>query len=184
MKNYKVGDEVILKGKIDEIDSKDSKRTYRIDFGKSDFENIFWMDNDSIIGVDNHKSYEDGLRDAWEMARIYSRMEEHEIDEIFNGVTNPDYFFDVNYWTPGEAIHRYNEKTVRPGDVVYINGKSNLDNKYVILDITSKEAFGYRCCNDGVFKVQNLSFAIGAMEKTGEHVDLSYLTNGGVKENG
>ena len=181
MKNYKIGDEVLVKGRIEKIDAEDYQRTYRIDFGDDyDLDNIFWISNNSIIGVDNHKSYEDGLRDAWEMARIYSSMSDSQRHETFDDKA-PLCFFEN--WSAAEAIFRYNEVTVKPGDVVYINGESNLKNKFVILAINSKLAYGYAYCADTYsFRIQDISHAIGAMKKTGEHVDLSYLTNGGVKD--
>lgn len=186
MKNYKVGDEVLVKGRIEKIDAEDYEYTYRVGFDKdndSGVSSTCWPHNDNIVESD--KTYEDGLWDAWEMARIYSRMEDYERDEMFDGVTNPDYFFDINHWTPGEAIHRYNTLTVKPGDVVYINGESNLKNKFVVLAINNKLAYGYAYCADEYsFRIQDISHAIGNMKKTGEHVDLSFLTNGGVKENG
>lgn len=186
MKNYKIGDEVLVKGRIEKIDAEDYEYTYRVVFDKdndSGVSSTCWPYNDNIVESD--KTYEDGLRDAWEMALIYSYMENSERDKIFNGITDPGCFFDLNYWTPGEAIHRYNEKTVRPGDVVYINGESNLGNKFVVLAINNKLAYGYAYCTDKYsFRIQDISHAIGNMKKTGEHVDLSYLTNGGVKKNG
>ena len=182
MKDYKVGDEILVKGRIEKIDAEDYQRTYRIGFSKDGYSSVSyecWPDNDNIVESD--KTYEDGLKDAWEMARIYSSMSDSQRHETFDDKA-PLCFFEN--WSAIDAISRYNEVTIKPGDVVYLNaGEQNLRNKFVILAIDEERIHGYSYCDD-VYRVQNLTACASGIIKTGEHVDLSFLTNGGVKENG
>lgn len=82
---YKVGDEVLIKAEITDVSGYEcSERPY---FVAPDIYSVNWVSEDKIIPMD--KTYVDGLRDAWELAKkIYDSpydggLTNEAIEEIF-----------------------------------------------------------------------------------------------------
>ena len=81
---YKVGDEVWVKVEITDVSDTDTY-PYKIVCCEAEFADSNWVKEDTIAD----KTYEQGLADAWELAKkIYyapcdGGLEQHEIEEIF-----------------------------------------------------------------------------------------------------
>lgn len=103
MSEYKVGDKVLIEA---EIVGKD-KETYCVKADINDANSI-WIEKDEArkFILKNNKTYEDGLREAWELARRISSGKEHggfdldELEEIFKASTRAKVFRE---FTPQKA---------------------------------------------------------------------------------
>ena len=160
MSKYKVGDKVLLEGEILEID-KGTVNPYKIKF----YGGWNWFDKSCLLN--KSKTYEDGLADAWELARkIENKLDIPTAREIFDAYRIADI---LDNFTPQEAlakIEAYEEsKVIKVGDMVYADGVQG-----VVIDITSdEECYIYNengCIEEHWFK---------DLKKTGRHLDIEHL---------
>ena len=170
MSKYKVGDKVLIEGKINKIE-------YGLDFLVDvdvDGKNII-IEEDKITS----KTYEDGLADAWELARkIVLSISDGGISikdfEIIFGA-GLDYKDILKIMTPQEAlakIEAYEEsKAIKVGDVVKVDG-TNKDCGIVIAidEIQKKARLMYA---DTSFRVNE--WYLADLKKTGRHIDIDGL---------
>lgn len=160
MSKYKVGDKVLIEGKINKI-------KYGLDFLVDvdvDGKNII-IEEDKITS----KTYEDGLADAWELARKLYNLDCNTLEDIY-GVDGGFYELMKEY-TPQQAlakIEAYEEsKSIKVGDVVH---HINSDEDAIVV-----------CkCNDGRYKLMFGDFDISTNKvseftKTGKHIDIEHL---------
>lgn len=114
---FKPGDEVFIRAEVTDI-CPSSERPY---FVAPDKYSVNWVSEDKIIPAD--KTYADGLKDAWELAKkIYDtthadRNKIFGMDNSCNGIKN---VFEM--FTPEEALAKIEayekEKEIKVGDVV------------------------------------------------------------------
>lgn len=102
MSKYKVGDEVNIKMIVDDFDSETG---FYMAIEREDMINGMWLE-ESKIDKCVSKTYEDGLADAWELARkIADISTTKERADIFgyccNGITVTDVLRD---FTPQQAL--------------------------------------------------------------------------------
>lgn len=118
------------------------------------------------IYTDGHKKgYEEGLNDAWELAKkFFADMKESELEEIFGKHWS---FPGIMELTPQEAIAKmkaYEEQSkIEVGDVVLIYGEEAVVTR--IVDGHANILFG-----DGVTNNMPLKDLVG--DKTGKHIDI------------
>ena len=167
MSKYKVGDKVLIKMVIDEIRNNDYAPIW-VTLEKDDKSDGMWLKAEQI---DKHvsKTYEDGLNDAWELARKSYDFSCNETEKIF-GVNGGFYGLIKNY-TPQEALAKIEayEKSqqIEVGDVVH---HINSDEDAIVV-----------CkCNDGRYKLMFGDFDISTNKvseftKTGRHIDIEHL---------
>lgn len=138
---YKVGDEVLIKGKV--VDTGEPYNTnypYEIVFDDDDMVVSWseWFSITSVVGMasdlvksEDQKTYEQGLNDAWEMAKLISSMPLSKVMEIFNGSSMG---YITNQYSAQEAINKYNEwkesNDFKMGDIVEYDIGAGLDDKY------------------------------------------------------
>ena len=117
---FKAGDEVFIKAEITDVSGYEcSERPY---FVAPDIYSVNWVSEDKIILMD--KTYEDGLKDAWELAKkILKNRKPDEICELFNclGVTSTHEIFEN--LTAAEALakieaYEKEKSEIKVGDVV------------------------------------------------------------------
>ena len=163
MSKYKMGDEVSIKGRISRIDNTPGILCkYRID---SDDDWIWCREEDLIDG--QSKTYEDGLNDAWELARKVNAMSEDEFDKCFN--FDWQCTTDFTYQEILAMVEAYEEsKAIKVGDVVYADDEP--DSFGVV---TWKHNNGvYVMWDDGSCGDET---NIEELHKTGRTVDISHL---------
>jgi hypothetical protein len=168
MSDFKVGDKVLLEGKISEYDASDN--TYCVDF--SDYHKCtrttHWIKDDVLHTMDEF--YNKGLNDAWELARKialptsdggYSCEELQDIFgyRSFNSV--------LKMFTPQEALAKikaYEERNkIRVGDVVKLKGTSHEAIVTRVTETILHCLFKDGRCTPGCYKEN--------YEKTGKHFD-------------
>lgn len=166
MSKYKVGDKVLLEAEVTKIEKDNIPYPYGIRIAKGV---EFMFGEEEMIS----KTYEDGLNDAWELARKI------RLDVSVGGYTLSELkeIFDMSEYdviktfTPQEALARieaYEEsKAIKVGDVVH---HINSDEDAIVV-----------CkCNDGRYKLMFGDFDISTNKvseftKTGRHIDISSL---------
>lgn len=135
---YKVGDEVLVKGKVVDILDTTFRGTdypYKIRF---DYDNlaVAWSEactetciagtaDEFVKAEDNQKTYEQGLNDAWEMAQLLSKctldggLTPDEMHAIYNSAHSG---YIISNYSVKEAIDKYNtwkeKQKFKMGDVV------------------------------------------------------------------
>lgn len=153
--SYKVGDKVLIEGKINKIE-------YGLDFlvhVDVDGKNII-IEEDKVTS----KTYEDGLADAWELARKVNAMSEDEFDKCFN--FDWQCTTDFTYQEILAMVEAYEEsKAIKVGDVVYANGVQG-----VVIDIISDDDC-YIYDENGCIEVVKFE----KINKTGRTVDIEHL---------
>lgn len=156
---YKVGDEVLVKGKIKEV--YDSGVI--IAFGKAYF---------ALEHIDVEKTYSDGLNDAWELAKkIVMGVEDGGFDsqEVID-VFGKNRYYSFKDFTAEEAlakIEAYEKKeSVCVGDVVECNGF-----KGVVLHFFHNGSLNI-VYENGI--IETLTSA-QECKKTGKHIDIKSL---------
>jgi hypothetical protein len=132
---YTVGDEVLIKGKVlDAYEGGTSSYPYRIRFDDDNIA-LSWSEcfsESSIVGMasdlvkaENQKTYEQGLNDAWEMARIITAAESENgipIDRLKDIYGSSELDIVAKNYTAQEAINIYEDwkesHIFKMGDVV------------------------------------------------------------------
>lgn len=136
---YTLDDEVLIKGKIIEIDDPTTHvYPYRVRFEYNNMA-IAWSEHvtetciagtvDEFVKADSvQKTYEQGLNDAWEMARIITATESENgipIDRLRDIYGSSDFDIIAKNYTAQEAINIYNDwkehNAFKMGDVVEFN---------------------------------------------------------------
>lgn len=166
MSKYKVGDKVLIEAEI-----KENARAgaYKIDMLLG-IRNL-WINENDIQG--KAKTYEEGLNDAWELAKKITLNAEDDfscdqVEEIFGR----DSFCVLGELTPQEAlakIEAYEEsKAIKVGDVVYAD-----DEPGSFGVVTWKYNNGiYVMWDDGSCGDET---NIEELHKTGRHIDIEHL---------
>ena len=169
MMKYKVGDVVFLKG---EVTNTDEGSTLEVEV-KLDGEHFSaWYEGEKVFPF-SQKGYEDGLNDAWELARnIILPSEKGGMEKgIVRSACHVDSYLDAFELTPQEVLARlkaHEEKhEIKVGDVV----KNYNLGRCIVLEKR----------NDGLFNVLTESGEVkvgwhhDVMHKTGERVNLESL---------
>lgn len=163
MSKYKVGDKVLVEGEIKRIDSGDNYEfPYKVLI--AGLERINFSEDELRHAT---KTYEDGLNDAWELARkIENKMSLVDLKHLFNSTKIADI---LDNFTPQEALAKIEahgkSKQIEIGDVVI-----DLDgNERVVLHI---EATGKAqiFSKGGVTRIHKEH-----LKKTGRHIDIEHL---------
>ena len=121
------------------------------------------------------EAYNEGLEDAWELARKVGTLNGDELSKIF-GITEPMLVEESPYsfvmkMNPQKALtlleaYEKEQAEIKVGDVVEIESTKE---KYVIIAIYGKTIWGYNC--EGVESpLQELDGV--AIKKTGKHIDI------------
>lgn len=122
---FKVGDEVFVKGSIVEIENDEYDAcpvAVGFDKGRSE-----WYAEEELIPA--NKTYEQGLADAWALAKKIYDMKEDAIEKVF-GITGMigGFWNVVREMTPEEALAKIEayekEKEIKPTDIVEYDGKN------------------------------------------------------------
>lgn len=161
---YKAGDEVLIRAEITDI-SDCEERPY---FVAPDCHSIYWVSEDKIIPMG--KTYADGLRDAWDLAKkIYHApceggLENREIEEIFDCK-----FASVTHkYTAEEALAKIQAyertKEIKVGDVIKYDGTFGVVAR--VGSCTVNALF-----EDGI----TIEMFISECKKTGKHIDIESL---------
>lgn len=162
MSKYKVGDKVLLQGEVIKIEKDNVPYPYGIRIANNAGLEFMFCEEEMIF-----KTYEDGLADAWELARkIENKLDIPTAREIFDAYRIADI---LDNFTPQEAlakIEAYEESNaIKVGDVVYADGVQG-----VVIDIISDEGcYIYNengCIEEHWFK---------DLKKTGRHIDIEHL---------
>jgi len=168
MSKYKVGDKVFLEGEVTKIEKDNIPYPYGIRIAK----NVeFMFCEEEMIS----KTYEDGLNDAWELARkIENKLDIPTAREIFDAYRIADI---LDNFTPQETlakIEAYEEsKAIKVGDVVRFK-----DSKTEVLITSVKEELnGIHIQTDEYGKIGDVHSCICRkdVEKTGKHLDIEHL---------
>lgn len=167
MSKYKVGDKVLLEMVIDDVDEINDD--FWVSLEREDTEEGMWLKEEQIDKYaykGAFKTYEDGLADAWKLARKIFAMKDKEFDDVFGYAEFSD---AVYYNTPQEALAKIEayEKSqqIQGGDVVYANGVQG-----VVIDIISDDDC-YIYDENGCIEVVKFE----KINKTGRTVDIEHL---------
>ena len=121
---YKVGDEVFIKAEITDVSGYEcSERPY---FVAPDIYSVNWVSEDKIIPMD--KTYVDGLKDAWELAKkILFKEYGYSAQQIYD-IFGDGAMQSVKKLSYAEALAKIEayekEKEIKPTDIVEYNGKN------------------------------------------------------------
>jgi len=131
---YKVGDEVLIKGVVTNILCGDYP--YDIAFNKNNKNLVCWSETfnpecvvgevEDFVKVDDQKTYEQGLNDAWKMAKKICMtinkggLPSDQLEDIYDGYDLTDDILDN--FSAQEAIDLYNawkeRNELKMGDIV------------------------------------------------------------------
>ena len=174
---FEEGDNVYFKGIVTEIDHYDEKLPYKVITSTDDSRlTERWYSAECLIpAVNIEKAYEQGLNDAWELARkITSDPEDgglpvstlQNVFECLGHSMNPLNIF--TNCTAAEAIERfkkYENTLIKPGDVVAHDGNPH---EYVVIDVDEGVAI-----RTDLKHVEKL--ALNSWKRTGRVIDISGL---------
>ena len=105
---FKVGDEVLVKGKIENVEGYGAV-VFVGGLGKAFFK--------EKVLIPVGKTYEQGLADAWELAKKIGALKNPDFDKVFGCVYYADVFCNFTYEEALAKIEAY-EKEIKVGDVV------------------------------------------------------------------
>jgi hypothetical protein len=168
MAKYKVGDKVLIQGKISEIEVDNNKVSYWVNYGGYDC-----FSEKELL--ESHKTYEDGLNDAWELAKKIVMSTKAKAN-AYTGVDLTNIFGDdhttriLNNLTPQEALAKIEEyeesKAIKVGDVVK---SKDSELEFVLTAINGAIVQGVTRNGDVYNTVRK------HVEKTGRHIDISSI---------
>lgn len=168
---YKVGDEVLVKAKIVNVNKK-FDRPYLAELNASG-EN--WVSEDKIIPMD--KTYADGLNDAWNLAKKIVCAKEQggmklcECEDVFNTTYIADILAKHTYEEALAKIEAYErEKEIKVGDVV-VHGATKTKDVFVVTSIGNGMIRGVK--KNGV--TNSFTFPNPYIKKTGKYIDIEGL---------
>lgn len=162
---YKVGDEVLIKGKVIEVMDA-VPYPAKVKLGKD--EDAYFFSNDEICFADKIvKTYSDGLKYAWELAKKIGQMDCIYLDVIFG--SDEESVWNHTYEEALAKIEAYEkEKGIKVGDEVY--GDDEPDSFGVV---TLKDSFGiYVMWKDGS---SGRDTKPESLHRTGKHIDIESL---------
>lgn len=126
------------------------------------------------------ESYEKGLQDAWELAKMVAL--EPDMIKIANifiaknicGIEQRRLFEDVFNFTPQEALAKIEayEQEIKVGDVVEL---TNNEHTYCITYISPNNNIAGVCIETGEVIPENYEINIKQCKKTGRHIDIKRL---------
>lgn len=167
---YKVGDTVLVQGNIIDMDYESQRYTVNI-AGKRTAQ---FEDRELFELPKPDKTYEDGLQDAWELARDLEKMRQKDLLQIL-GYTYWDVLAKL---TPQEALAKleaYEEsQKIKVGDVVeYSDSKVEIWITFANGDLlngikVSSDEWGRRGSTYSGIYVKDC-------KKTGKHIDIAGL---------
>lgn len=175
MSKYKVGDKVLLQGEVIKIKENNIPYPYGIRIAKGV---EFMFGKEEMIS----KTYEDGLADAWELARKIvlqpskGGMPGKDMSSIFGErwtLTNI-----LKNHTPQQAlakIEAYEKaKEIKVGDVV--RSISSPDNEYLVITKKDDESvYEYGVINLTSMTIGRITGSLSKFEKTGRTVDIQHI---------
>lgn len=167
MSKYAVGDRVYLEAEIRQVDIEPYGVPYNVKFLNGA---TMWTDESNIFSIS--KTYEDGLNDAWELARKLVLVQDDggyaisEIRNIFGTSNECKILRELSVQEAFEKLEAYEKsQQIQVGDVVYADGVQG-----VVIDIISDEGcYIYNengCIEEHWFK---------DLKKTGRHIDIEHL---------
>lgn len=178
---YKVGDEVLIKAKITETNDPAVRMyPYRVMY---EYNNIAltWGENvtetsiagkvEEFVKVSDQKTYEQGLNDAWEMAKLITLMPHDggaSSIELMDAYSIENTYAILKQYSAQEAIDKYNtwkeRNTLKMGDIVEIecDGNTELAIFYCELDTC------YWVLSNGSLAPQLLHKHLHTLRKIGE----------------
>lgn len=159
---YKPGDEVLIKAEIANT-CPSSERPY---FVAPDKYSVNWVSEEKVFPAD--KTYEQGLSDAWELARRLYALRPDEREEMFKYCTVKAIIEDCTIEEVMDKIEAYEfMKRIQEGDVVEAsNGLKGVVVKILPsggLNIIHGNGLFSADCPDVKYK------------KTGKHIDIESL---------
>lgn len=176
---FKIGDEVVIEGKVIGTDGNLSKYPITVEFKDK---NYAVFNENCLILAD--KTYEQGLKDAWELVKkmINKDWTFADVRDCFGldvnlktGVEVAREIFNIPYH---EALARFEaykkEKEIKVGDVIRLRGVEAVvtciypDGKFDGLKITADDKHGRL---GGAYA----GYSLSSWEKTGNHIDLSSI---------
>ena len=117
-------------------------------------------------------AYNDGLNDAWELARkLYADIPCDVLGKLFDTEEPADV---IDYFTPQEAFAKlkvYEDSKIEAGDVVKVCVEKN---PFVILAVYRDKIYGYKI-GTSINPLQDLTTV--EMKKTGKHIDIQSILN-------
>lgn len=180
---YKVGDKVLVEGVVVEVDEKGICNADELTI-KAKFPSLcdykIWLAEHELFELPKaEKTYEQGLEDAWELAKKIADWSHLKRNDILgtqgsnNGVA--DIFGNFTPQTALAKLKAYEDaQAIKVGDVVKFKRMSE---EHVVLAIAENECSTY--CLDEEYKdypVQHFGREnIKDFVKTGKHVDIAGL---------
>lgn len=184
---YKVGDEVLVKGKVIEVfDPAARNYPYRLRYESNNPEQS-WTETvtetviagkaDEFVKVDDQKTYEQGLNDAWEMAKLICMtinkggLPTEQLEDIYDGYDLIDDIMET--FCAQRAINKYNEwkerNEFKMGDIVEYDIYAGLDTYEIHRAIFYSETVdAYWVLRDQCVAPQSLSKDDFTLRKVGE----------------
>ena len=144
----------------------------------------WWYCEDELELVEENKTYEQGLEDAWKMANRLTTMtydlhnEIFGVDDATNGVRDI-----LRNFTAAEVIEKYRrweDSHLSVGDVVKVNVTKTSIYSGVVTHISDNRESLSILFDDG--SVGSVNVKMYEIRKTGQHIDISELLNNIGKE--
>lgn len=159
---FKVGDEVFIKGTVEEIwDSDADVYPIKVDFKRIGFA---FFGEEELIPVD--KTYTQGLADAWNLARKMASMEYSDLKTIFGNDYYPTLIITHTAEEALAKIEAYEkEKEIKVGDVV-----KGLSGYKAVVTVIGRDRIQVMF-DDGSHTEWNPK----DIKKTGKHIDIESL---------
>lgn len=170
MSKYKVGDKVLLQGEVIKIEKDNVPYPYGIRIANNAGVEFMFCEEEMIS-----KTYEQGLNDAWELARkIENKLDIPTAREIFEAYRIADI---LDNFTPQEAlakIEAYEEsKAIKVGDVVRrISGNEEY---LIITEEEDDSVYEYGVIVLKSMTIDRITGDLSKFEKTGRHIDIEHL---------
>lgn len=184
---YKVNDEVLIKGTVVDVGNpKETSYPYKIRLDEDDM-SVSWSDwftKSSVVGMasdlvraEDQKTYEQGLNDAWEMAKLICMtinkggLPTEQLEDIYDGYDLIDDIMET--FCAQRAIDKYNtwkeRNEFKMGDVVEYDIGAGLDTSEIHRAIFYSETVdAYWVLRDQCVAPQSLSKDDFTLRKVGE----------------
>jgi hypothetical protein len=165
---FKVGDEVLVKGSIVEIENDEyDALPVAVGFDKGRSE---WYAEEELIPA--NKTYEQGSADAWKLAKkLFAEYKDSELCEIFGEGWNYPKLMEFTYEEVLAKIEAWKKKTeIKVGDEV-VHGVGNSETKFCVTYLGVGNICGY----DKNGNMHQFCFPNRYIEKTGKHIDIESL---------
>lgn len=177
MSNYKVGDEVLVKATITDVEPQDyypyvvmtptGQKTWvrDDDIAEASVEQLPWDEDE----------YNRGLQDAWELAKIlylgeYQKYSDNQYEKIFGGL---GLCYVIDNYTPQEAfakieVYEKEHAEIKVGDVLLDEYKQRC------VVSSDKGCDDYVITfTDGSGSVRSADYIKRHFKKTGKHIDIA-----------